>query len=399
VDRIAFASTDGHIYTVRRDGSGLTRITPSDSPGFPGGQFTWPVWSPDGGSIIYSAVLESPNPGYDVSLVRAAADGSSRVTLYEDEPSSEGIGNGVPHFAMWSPDGKRLALIAGSASGLFTVLMDPDSGVITEPVATGAPIYMAWSPDSRFLIVHLEDMLFVHEPGVDGGRGRRSLQMANPALNYYSPQFAPADNRFAFGDVVDGQKKLIVRTAEAQAPTDLGAADGILGFRWSPAGDSLAVLRGPQSGLFDELSLTPLDGGAPRKLVSRQIFGAWWSPDGRSIAVAAASRSYRLAVDWSVIDVATGAETHLAVTLPTPEFEFVLSFFDQYDNATRIWSPDSKSIVVSGAMLAAMPSELPPSNLPPPPRGDPERVWVLDAAGAMPPVSVGDGFLAFWSPR
>jgi Tol biopolymer transport system component len=399
VNRIVLAAPDGHIYTVDPDGGRRTQISPVTGAGFPGGQFTWPVWSPDGGTVLFSSVLEAPTGGANVSLLRAPAAGGEYVILYEDDPLSQGIGNGVPHFAMWSPDGERIALIAGASQELVTLLLDSETGQSLEGVSVGAPVYMAWSPDSRFLLVHLRDTLFLHQRGEGAERGRRSLQLSNPAQNYYAPQFAPRDNRFVFGDEIDGVRHLVMRLSDGITAKDLGAAPGILGFRWSPSGDSVAVGRGEESGLFESLSVVSPQGAPERELLKKRMYGFWWSPDGRKIAVAAASRSYRVSIDWSVIDVATGAETMLGTSLPSPEFEFVLSFFDQYGNASQMWSPDSKSFVVTGTMLKPPPVAQPGGELAPPPRGQPEQVWVLDASGADAPKSIGEGFLAFWSPR
>ncbi len=398
VNRIAYAGVDGHVYTAKPDGTDRIQISPWTGPGSPGGQYTWPVWSPDGGSVMFSSVLEAANGGSDVSLLRAPALGGEHVTMYTDDPQSLGIGNGVPHFAMWSPDGNRVALIAGASQELVTLVLDSETGKF-EGVAVGAPVYLAWSPDSNFLLVHLRDTLFLYQMGLAGERGRRSLQLSNPAQNYYAPHFAPADNRFAYGDEVQGEKRLLVRQAEGVPPLDLGEAAGIVGFRWSPADDHVAVARGGDTGLFERLSVVSAQGGAEREVLRRTLYAFWWSPDGKKLAVAAASKSYRLAVDWLIVDVATAQATPLVTNLPSPESEFVLSFFDQYGNASQIWSPDSTRIVVAGSMLPAAQPVAEGDTPPPPPRGVPENVWVLDAAGAAAPVSIGEGFLAFWSPK
>ncbi|MSQ35272.1 MAG: hypothetical protein EXR57_05595 [Dehalococcoidia bacterium] len=401
VNRVVVAGTDGHIYTVRPDGNDRTSVSPPTGPGFPGGQFTWPVWSPDGGTVLFSSVLEARDRvGADVTLLRASAMGGGVATIYEDDVLSQGIGNGVPHFAMWSPDGERIALIAGTGEGLVTIVLDSETGTKLDGVALGSPVYMAWSSDSNNLLVHLQDLLFVHERGAVGGRGRRGLQLRNRALNYYTPQFAPRDNRFLYGDEVDGHLRLMMREADWKTSRDLGDAPGLLGFRWSPTADMIAIVRGGQEGLFESLSLYSLADGSERLLVKRTMYGFWWSPDGSKVAVAAVSSSYRRSVDWYVVDIASGSETSLGSNLPTLEFEFVLSFFDQFSNASQIWSPDSRNIVVSGAMLKAL-DKVPETRdqAQAPPVNEPEQAWVLDASGAFAPVAIGPGFLAFWSPK
>jgi len=398
VNRIVYAGGDGHIYTIDPDGKRRIQVSPVTGPGFPGGQFTWPVWSPDGGEVLFSSVLEAQGGGADVSLVRAPALGGEQVTIYSDDPLSGGIGSGVPHFAMWSPDGEQVALIAGTGQGLVTLIIDSHTGDFLQGIGFGSPVYFAWSPDSQFLVVHLEDTLFMYELGANGARGRRSVQLSNPTFNYYAPQFAPSDNRFAYGGDTDAGRRVLVWAPNGAPVKDVGKAPGILGFRWSPDGTRLAVVRGPDEGLFETVTLISLSDGAEKELLRRRVYGFWWSPDGTKLAVAAVSDSYRLCVDWLIVDVASGRVTPLAVNFPTNEFRFVLSFFDQYGNASQIWSPDSQSIVVAGAIL---PAATPPTGeLPAPPvRSETERVWVLDVSASAGPRAVGDGFLAFWSPK
>ena len=401
VNRGVVAGPDGHIYTVRSDGGDRRQVSPPTGPDFPGGQFTWPVWSPDGGAVIFSSVLEAKDRiGADVSLLRASAMGGGVATIYEDDALTQGIGNGVPHFAMWSPDGERIALIAGTGEGLVTLVLDSETGTSLEGVALGSPVYMAWSSDSKNLLVHLQDQLFVYERGAAGERGKRGLQLRNMALNYYTPQFAPGDNRFVYGDEVDGHLRLMMRTADGKTSRDLGDASGLLGFRWSPRADRIAIARGGQEGLFESLSVLSLADGSERSLVKRTMYGFWWSPDGTKVAVAAVSRSYSRSVDWYIVDVASGSETPLGTNFPSAEFEFVLSFFDQFSIASQIWSPDSRNIVVSGAMLKAL-DKVPETRdeVQSPPVNEPEQAWVLDVSGVSAPVAIGQGFLAFWSPK
>jgi WD40 repeat protein len=91
--RIVFAASDGGIYIVRLDGSGLRRVVTHGSV---------PDWSPDGSKIAYEA-----------------RDGVRLVTpTGQDVTPLRGIGPaGTP---VWSPDGREIAVtVAGS--GLYVV--------------------------------------------------------------------------------------------------------------------------------------------------------------------------------------------------------------------------------------------------------------------------------------
>ena len=89
VNRIAIAGNDGTVYTVNPDGTDKRRVSPEiaapDDSVF-AGSFTWPVWSPDGGSILFSAIRPSL-PAAQISLMRAPADGDGQgVTLFVGPP-------------------------------------------------------------------------------------------------------------------------------------------------------------------------------------------------------------------------------------------------------------------------------------------------------------------------
>jgi len=131
--RIAFARLVGWasaLYTVRPDGSGLTRITSR-------GQIGDPQWSPDGHQLAFE-------DGDDIFV--ANANGSHERLIVRREP---GNGRGQPS---WSPDGSKLAYFktqGGYSAEVWTVHANGSdkhrlyhSGCCIE--ISAAPI---WSPD------------------------------------------------------------------------------------------------------------------------------------------------------------------------------------------------------------------------------------------------------------
>ena len=396
VNRIAIAGNDGTVYTVNPDGTDKRRVSPEiaapDDSVF-AGSFTWPVWSPDGGSILFSAIRPSL-PAAQISLMRAPADGDGQgVTLFVDHPETRGIGNGVPHYAMWSPDGGRIAVIAGTGEQLITATFDSETGDKRYMVATGAPVYLDWGPRSSSLVIHVAGSLFI----VDHDGEDRELLFDGQEMRFLTPQFAGGSDRFLHGDSSSGNILILISELSDGDSRVLGTADDVTAFRWSPDGESVAVLRGEFSGLYDSLALISLDDGEEKMLIERKIRAAWWSPDGSKIAVASLSTRLRGGIEWSVWDVASGEESFAALMVPTQEFSFVQSFFEQYGNSTRLWSPDSTHIVVAGSVVknAADPSLESPIQLP---ETLWEEVWVIDASGIDPPTVIGNGYLGFWSP-
>ena len=94
-NRIAFVGPDAHIHTADPDGSHARRISSGT------GAFSWPAWSPDGRSLIFSGVSEDESGNSKTSLL--AFDGASgNVTeLYVGEPGVRGLlAEGVLHYPL-----------------------------------------------------------------------------------------------------------------------------------------------------------------------------------------------------------------------------------------------------------------------------------------------------------
>lgn len=397
VDRIVMAGIDGSVYTVNADGSDRRRISPVNTERGDAnyaGVFTWPVWSPDGGSILFSAVRPA-QAGAPISLMRAPADGEGvGVTLFVDHPETSGIGNGVPHYAAWSPDGSKIVVIAGTGVELITATFDGETGQDRYMVATGAPVYLDWNTDSSGLAIHVAGSLFT--VGFDGEN--MEPLFAEQRMSFLAPQFFTDSGAFLYGDSSSGDVTVVTSDLEEGGPSTIGASAGVAAFRVSPDGGTVALLRGEFHRLYRSLDLVSLEDGEEEVLIERRIRAVWWSPDGSKIAVASPSSRLQGGIEWSIWDVASGEESFVALMLPTPEFDFVQSFFEQYDNSISLWSPDSTHLVMAGVVIpnAVDPALDLPFQLP---EAVSEEVWVIDTRGIDPPTAVGDGYLGFWSPK
>jgi TolB protein len=355
------------------------------------------VWSPDGSALLLSRVTKEDGQRLQASLVKASASGDEAPSMiYRDDPGSFGIGTGVPHYAVWSPDGSRVALIAGGASGLMTLFVDPSLKMAPDAFVGGEAMFLAWSADSRHLLVHHGDSLRLVEFDEQGGRTGGSLGIGDGSFDYLAPQFEPVGDRFVYVEP-DGARSIVrmgwVGEAETRALAD---SAGQIAFRLSPDGRMVAFLEGGDQRVFQRLIVVDTATGDRNVLLSRPMHSFWWSPDGRRIAVASLADGGLDALAWSVVDLATRGEIDLGVNVPTAEFQFMQTFFDQYAHSHAIWSPDSRAIVVFGAMPGA-PGDGQETDTDSP---DPASyAWVLDATGHRPPARVGAGYIGAWSPR
>jgi len=121
------------IYTIRTDGSHLTRLT--DTTGFDGN----PVWSPDGTMILF----QSDRPGVkntNVFVMNAAGSDQRALTDF-----SEGAGP-----ARWAPDGRQIVFSGGVGGGQAIFVMPVSGGTphqLTQPNRNGGGFEPSWSPD------------------------------------------------------------------------------------------------------------------------------------------------------------------------------------------------------------------------------------------------------------
>ncbi|MCZ6618466.1 MAG: hypothetical protein O7E57_10065, partial [Gammaproteobacteria bacterium] len=241
VNRIAFADGRGSIFTVNPDGSGLATV----ASGTTAGEqilYTFPVWSPDGGSVAFSSV-RLVGGVFQSAYHRADADGSGVVvTLAIDFTAGRGMGPGIPHFSSWSPDGNRIALTTSGEFGIGTIVLGSYAGQPSRTIAIGAPLYVNWAPDGTALLVHREAGLHMF-PVTDLGTGVSAL-IGPGSMSYFSPSWAPDSGSFAHVEFVDGKNSIVLtQRGDINDQVVVAEADIRVGLGWSPDGKRLAISK------------------------------------------------------------------------------------------------------------------------------------------------------------
>jgi TolB protein len=160
-DKIAFVSDHNRlraVYLINADGSGLKRLTKSPFMEFQ------PAWSPDGKKVvihrdpadgktqIYAVPIDgsaeqtvsaddatnvypSYLPSGDIGFVQQTPDGKGPIfRVRADGSGRTRVGSVDALFARWSPDGKRVAFIAGAWPKSAIYVMNADGGGVRKVV-------------------------------------------------------------------------------------------------------------------------------------------------------------------------------------------------------------------------------------------------------------------------
>lgn len=243
------------------------------------------AWSPDGSSLIFrvSSVCDSR---YDLFVV--ATDGSA--------PATNLLAPGIDSaHAAWSPDGTKIAVVGGDASGglgVYVVDVGPggalSGGLTPRRIGTSGGDLAnsgaaAWSPDGTKL-------LFVSEAGdvvVVGADGSGPLVLAEQS---YNPRWSPDGGRVAFYRTVDPSEYFEDRpcTARIWVVDSDGANERRLDDLgdgcdapplWSPDGTrlsgSLIASTVAEPSLGPHLGIITLDGSSPTVILQDGPTVSW----------------------------------------------------------------------------------------------------------------------------
>ncbi len=385
--KIAFVQPEMRVSIANADGSDAK---PLDAPG----TFqTWPVWSPDGDRVVFSSFSTGSNGHGRIGLYTQDLDAEAARSIYENEPGTDAIAPRTPHYALWSPDKRRLALIARTwADGLSLLLVDPSGDAAATRIVNGMPVFASWSSDSRLLLVHSGPYHYV----VDTARDLEPAKMPGRSRLYMAPSWSPVDDRIAIlSEEAEGQQSLLVGAVSEAEVSRITQFHGAGAFSWSPGGNSIGLVRDQQEGarLYQGLWVVDSRGGGERRVINDRVLCFFWSPSGNEIAFVTPSADAKGSLRWGIVDVRSEEPArYLTDFRPSEEQLTIFMFFDQYAQSHNPWSPDGRHLIFSGEVGYRKESG---------PLSDSQesRVLVVDSRGADPPDEVADGLLGFWSPQ
>ena len=347
---IVVAEPGKAVALLRPEGDGWRR-SPIARAGF------WPAWRPGHDAVSLSVVTGEGNRQRS-AVEMLDLEGNHLRTLFESPLGGEAvIAPNVPHYALWSPGGDRLALVAQGRAGLTLFLSEAEGPLIADPIQTGAPLFLAWSPDGRRLAVHAGVNLSVLELA----EARASRPISADARGFRTPAFSDDGELLAFATPDSAGEGVIVRVAkgsggETEAVHELPGGVA-LAFRPGTRILTVAVTTQPASGAFDELWTIDLDGGGgPERLLRRPFASVFWDPAGERLAFIVPSSTGDATVSLQA-RAATGEFLGASAPfLPSGDYQTLAGFFDQYGRSHRLWAPDGSAFLAAGRLLTDAPA-------------------------------------------
>ncbi len=399
---ITFIGIDGNIQIVVP--GGVTESVTSDASIFaesPDGLITYrePTWSPDSGQLAYVRRQSLPNHGEQFDLLIYDRATGSISTVFSSDTY-------FPFYLYWAPDGESIGFLTsgdGPDLNLWVTGRTSDAKVIDQ----GEPYYWTWLSDGSTLFAHIGG-------SVDSNPEAARLQFVDPVssppsrvsfspLSFQAPALLEQEGQLAVVGRVDQEAEgLYTLSFDGEVLIKVADTEGKVAFDFSPSGQYLAMVSGPDIPGFHVGKLVVMDLGDPQgprmlPVVDDAVAAFWWSPTEDRLLylepwlapeIDTQSVSFRSQEDATlrfraqIYDPQVDQSEPLVTFKPTQEFIRVLRYYDQYSRSASLWSPDGSHIVFS-----AVESE------------NGSGIFVLDVEGKDPPFQVGEGILAYWSGR
>ncbi|MGB7859917.1 MAG: hypothetical protein WBM90_05420 [Acidimicrobiia bacterium] len=350
--RLVVIDGSGDVVIVDPDGANQLALT---EDGGDGAVYSQPIWSPDGQRIAWGQLSDD---GFAVAIGEVEETRVSEVAV-----------TGLPFYLYWSSSGENIGVLHNGSSGLDFELVDVANGT-AEVVGRGSPFYFSWNPSEEQLVTHVGQRTF---DLIEAGGDKSNLGTTDPG--YLAPQWTNAGIFHVAGEGLvienDGNRQVIADVGEFTTFVANGQGTHV----------ALQTTRGAPAisvGLVD-VEVAPVNvvvvvdvkSGETQVVSSEPSVGYFWSPDGESLLIFAATGG---GVQPSVWTDGEELVDHVPFRPSLTLVRDLLPFFPQYAQSMSFWAADSSAF--------AYPTD--------------DGVWV-QTLDAEQPTRVSDGIWVAWS--
>lgn len=365
---IVIRSDEGDLVVISPDGAERRQVASAD-----GRVLSQPTWSTGGELLAWSAF------GPEGAALEIGSD--------DDDTRSVALAT-PPFYLSWSAEDRWIGALRPTTGSIeFLVVQSDDASA--RPIGAGQPFYFDWRDDD-VLIAAINGNALAEIPASPTADPTQ-LALGQALGVFQAPSMIDASDSTVIALRGETTNDVVV-VRDGRAEATLGRARGPVSFSVDPLGQRLAVLvlaAEPQSQVIsfqpDEppdleagrVSIIDLETGAVETRPEQRVLAMQWSPDGSKLALLQSSNDE---LRWLVVD--DGDVTALSPFVPSREVAIsYLPFADQYNHSTTWWSPDSRAVVLPGAV-----------------DGD-AGIWVDLVDDDRGAVRIADGDVALWSPR
>ncbi len=399
--QIAYIGLDRNIYVYSTEDQRSTAVTDDATSNR---RYLYPTWSTDGRLAFFCCDPAAQQPVLEAYVLHTP-DATPRMIYQAD-------GEGFT-YANWSPVDNCISgpacrqlgvLIAQTTEAGFKVELIEDSPENTETslhtsIGTGAPFYFSWNPDGSQMVWHRNnDQIDVYH--VEKQSIVDSLKIS--AGGFAAPMWSPVNDQILIANGSPDASTLNLITLQQFRPTVLAEDPALFtAFNWSPDGQMIAY-RTLQSDVYSGVNVIDAASGESINRTRDHAIAFFWSPDSTKIAYISlielsqsqsAARDFNrhvsqlnqqgsgYALAWTVFSIADGSIEYFDPFIPTSEMVYILSYFDQFAQSHRLWSPDSRYLVYSEVIEQSS-----------------AQVTILDTEDPSAlPFAVAEGTLGIWS--
>lgn len=360
--QIAYVGVDHNIYTYSfLNGSTQSLTTDATETR----RYQWPTWSVDSRLAYFCCDLQLASSPITSAFV--SPDGRLPGTEVRQGVAEQII------YAYWAPETcgvakncMELALLINDVFGgslWVEIYRDQSTGSRSQRLDQGTPFYYSWSRTAGKLALHRNStQLAVYDTGLE-----QEFDLGiESSGTYQAPAWSPVDDRILAGarGQEDNTTDLVTVIPDTNQIVDLVTGlPGLVSFAWSPDARYVAYRT-----LSDELGEVFVIDSRSSEVIWQSNLGGilafFWAPDAQKLALAVIQPIQRridtnfnesiqiqnrtqTGLSWAIVNIETGETSQYDAFLPSRDMLYFITYFDQFSQSHRIWSPDSTHLVYS----------------------------------------------------